>query len=719
MSSDFNWIVEYETLPPGDSPLPEPPAPPPRRRPRWFDPAAGLAAVCLGALLLYLWLLGGKADPLPSPDPPIARLEAAVLMEINALRNGDDELFGQVQDRSPSRRSNYQPPPEAWFAGAAGAVELIDLQLIDEDSARVDVRLTWAGSLYDLTWFYRQEEGRWLHTDWRPLDQGEPEQLASAHVQITYYAEHEHEAAVMLGQVEGFITRCCELLPCSRREPVSVTLEIDRFPDYAIREISPFHYRIPSPLQLRWPAGGNPEPLVLASLGRQVAYDLWVRPRTGELSSESLAALTLAASWLAHRLLGVDPPPATAWLEEAAVRDGMPAAITLLNALSDGVPYRSALELAFRPETVAAITALPDYFAWVLLVSAPHRILNPPRANGLRGDYSRHQFILQALNLDADPWAGDGRYYAGALPELSEVRYLAGWAIGIVRPDSEWPRTYYFRPDDELVWVPATTVGSALPGEQRTARSGLFTVTYREWDEPYVGEILRELTGAYQTVSANFGLHVTTSYSVSISTLQSPGLVFGVRADFDISSPAANALTGGSASPEGALAHEAEAAWGVAAGLLSDEFGLRGPPTDTNLMLFGMLNWQMDQLGHGPVIPLTELGADAWQPPAGASSGGWTRLADLWLISDGDVPVAEWLVYPMLITEYLVEQYGVQVVPEMLDALMTAGSMDEWVAAVTGRPLDEFEADWREWVIASRKDGQTEPQWHSRLRTPK
>jgi hypothetical protein len=93
----------------------------------------------------------------------------------------------------------------------------------------------------------------------------------------------------------------------------------------------------------------------------------------------------------------VDPPPATAWLEEAAVRDGMPAAITLINALSDGVPQHSALELAFRPETTAAVTALPDYFAWVLLVSARHRILNPPRAYGLRGDSSRHQFIMQAL----------------------------------------------------------------------------------------------------------------------------------------------------------------------------------------------------------------------------------------------------------------------------------------------------------------------------------
>lgn len=707
MSSDFNWIVEYETLPPDDSPLPQPPAPErrrrPARRPRWLWPAAGLILIGLGAFL-YLWLLGGKADPLPGPDPPIARLEAAVQLELNALRDGDDELFRQVQDGF-SRRSNYQPPPEAWFtgerqAGAAGAVELIDLQLIDQDSARAEVRLTWTGSLYDLTWFYRQEEGRWLHTDWRPVDQGEPEQLVSPHVQITYYAEHEHEAAVMLGQVEGWVSRYCELLPCSPREPVSVTLEIDLFADYAIREIAPFHYRIPSPLQIRWPAGGNPEPLVLASLGRQLAYDLWVRPRTGEVGSENLAALTLATSWLAHRLLGVDTPPATAWLEEAAVRDGLPAAVTLISALSDGVPPHSALQLAFRPETIAAVTASPDYFAWILLATAPHGILQPPYPSYPRSLASRHRLIMERLNLDADPWAVDGRYYGRALPEISEVRYQAGWAIAMVRPDSGWGTAYFFRPDDELEWVPAN-LDVALAGEQRTARSGRFTVSYREWDQPYVGEILREMTGVYQTVSTNFGLHVTTTYSVSINIPQSPAL----RADFYISSPAANALTGGSASPDGALAHEAEAAWGVAAQLLSDGLVVQDLPSEKGLMLFGMLCWQMDQLGHDPTSVWSQLGVQAWQPSAGAAADGWKPLADLWLVSEEDGPEVELLFYPLLITEYLVEQYGVQVVPEMVDALMAAGSMDEWVAAVTGRPLEEFEPDWREWVINRRKDG--------------
>jgi hypothetical protein len=247
----------------------------------------------------------------------------------------------------------------------------------------------------------------------------------------------------------------------------------------------------------------------------------------------------------------------------------------------------------------------------------------------------------------------------------------------------------------------------------------LFTVTYREWDEPYVGEILRELTGAYETVSANFGLHVTTSYSVSISTLQSPGLVFGVRADFDISSPAAKALMGESTSPDGALDHQAEAAWGVAVQLLSDGLVVDDLPPEKGVMLHGMLFWQMDQLGHEPTSLWSQLGVEAWHPPAAASTGGWKPLADLWLISAEEMPEVEWFFYPPLIVEYLVEQYGVQVVPEMVDALMAAGSMDEWVAAVTGRPLDEFEADWREWVIANRKDDWTESQRHSGLRTPK
>lgn len=693
MSSQFDWIFEHETLPADDSPLLDPPAPERGPRLRRLLPAAGLILVGLGAVF-YLWSLGGNADPLPGPDPTMARLEAAVQVEINALWNGDEEMFRQVQDSS-SRRSNYQPPPEAWFTDGPppGAIELIDLQLIDQDSARAEVRLTWTGSLYDLTWFYRQDDGHWLHTDWRPLDQGEPQQLASPNVQITYYAAYEHEAAVMLGQVEGFVTRFCELLPCSSQEPVSVTLEIDRFADYAVSEIAPFHYRIPSPLQIRWPAGGNPEPLVLASLGRQLAYDLWVRPRTGELGGENLAALTLATSWMAHRLLGADPLPATIWLEEAAVRDGTSAAITLISALSDGLDLHSALELAFRPDTVAAVAASPDYFAWLLLAMAPSEILQPPYSSNARSLASRPRLIMERLNLDADPWAVDGRYYGRALPEISEVRYQAGWAIAMVRADSGWRRAYFFRPDDELVWVPANLDG-ALAGEQRTARRGSFTVTYHEWDEPYVGEILREMIGVYETVNFNFDLHVTTTYSVSINIPQSPAM----RADFNISSPAERALMGGSASPDEALTHEAEAAWGVAVQLLSDGLVVQDLAPEKGFMLYGMLNWQMDQLGHGSVMPLTDLGVDAWQPPAGASAGGWKPLADLWVISDEETE-AEWLFYPPLITEYLVEEYGVQVVPEMVDALVAAGSMDEWVTAVTGRPLDEFEVAWREWVI--------------------
>jgi hypothetical protein len=32
--------------------------------------------------------------------------------------------------------------------------------------------------------------------------------------------------------------------------------------------------------------------------------------------------------------------------------------------------------------------------------------------------------------------------------------------------------------------------------------------------------------------------------------------------------------------------------------------------------------------------------------------------------------------------------------------LATAGSVEAWIAAVTGQPLEEFEPAWRKWVIA-------------------
>jgi hypothetical protein len=117
-----------------------------------------------------------------------------------------------------------------------------------------------------------------------------------------------------------------------------------------------------------------------------------------------------------------------------------------------------------------------------------------------------------------------------------------------------------------------------------------------------------------------------------------------------------------------------------------------------------MLCWQMNQLGYDPMSLWSQTGVEAWQPPASAAADEWKPLAELWYVPDGDTPETEWFFYPMLVVEYVVEVHGVEKVPEMVDALMAAGSMEEWVAAVTGLPLDQFEADWREWVIANRKD---------------
>ena len=158
MSPQLDWIVEYEQLPDDEPPLHETPPPHDRRRrsPRWFWLAAGLIIVTSG-ITLALWRLGGKAGPLPSPDPPATGLESTIHLEIEALQAGDAEIYARLQD-GWWRRENMQPPLDAWRAGRstgrAGEIELEKAELIDPDSALAQVRLTWDGVPYRVTWFY-------------------------------------------------------------------------------------------------------------------------------------------------------------------------------------------------------------------------------------------------------------------------------------------------------------------------------------------------------------------------------------------------------------------------------------------------------------------------------------------------------------------------------------------------------------------------------------
>jgi hypothetical protein len=90
-----------------------------------------------------------------------------------------------------------------------------------------------------------------------------------------------------------------------------------------------------------------------------------------------------------------------------------------------------------------------------------------------------------------------------------------------------------------------------------------------------------------------------------------------------------------------------------------------------------------------------------WQPPATVDDPTWIPLRDLWRswFAFAQTSELDLITCSRWVVDYVLEQHGQAALPLMLDALGTADSMEEWVTAVTGQPLEEFEPAWRAWVL--------------------
>jgi hypothetical protein len=651
-------------------------------------------------ILLTLWLLGGRVGPLPSPDPPTTQLERTIQLEIIALQSGDQEIYRQFQDL-PWRRSNMQPPLDAWSAdegesGLAGEIELVDVHLIDDTYAWAEVRLTWDDTPFKLAWFYRQEEGRWRHEDYHEVDAGPMERLTTPHVQISYNAMYEDEAAELVAILETLNQDLCQFSPCPA-EPFRTTLAFDRYAiGYYASENSPMNYQLPAPLRIRWPADGRPEPLVLASTSRHMAYDLLARPYLEQVSRENQTALTLSTFWLAHHLLGLEPPPTTHWLEEATRRDGLPAAAAFVQALTEDTPPQLALRSTFEPGTVSSVITLPDYFGWLVLVMDPENLLRPGPAAQSTYPLPWYTYLQTRLDLMADPWAARSRTYGRAVPEISDVLYREGWAIATPREGSTWGMAYFFRPDDSG-WS-LSRPDETLMGEGRSAREGPFVITYWAWDEAHLPELMQDLNETYQTVSANLGLKPAEGISVTVSSASEAAVGPEVAGDVILDSPALADLLGKEIPPDAPAK-----VWNITEALLSDQFD--GTPAGGIYLISGIFHWQLQQfdLDFSTLFSPEQLATlEYWQPPITATAPDWRPLANLWPPPSGPLDTELYL-YATLTIDHLVERYGTEVLPLMIDSLRVEDSMEGWVTAVTDQSLEDFEAGWREWVIAEGK----------------
>jgi hypothetical protein len=691
MGAAFDWIVEYETLPPDEPGAGGPPhdGRQPRRLAWWVWPTIIVLVVGAG-LVALLWVLGGGSGPLPQPE--LEQIEAAASLEVNALQSRDAEILNQLEAQRDVHGPPLEPPAEAWLMastddGLAGEVTLLRSELLSPQLARAQVELVWDGIPYHLNWFYVPAGDRWERTR-APLQATDTvHQVTSVHVALAYRQPLPGGDSRFMGQLEAFIIRYCALLSCPP-EPFQATLRQDPGQiGYGVTEIGPLNYLFPSLESLRWPAGGGFEPVLLGSFGRHLAYDLDVRPRLEDLPAENRSALALGSYWLAHRLLGLDMLPGTRWLEAAAQRDGTQAALVFIQALADAVPSQEALQVAFRPETVAFLSQQADYFGWLV---AQQSELSPA-----------------LFDRAVDPWAPDGCIFADVLPEIDHVLHGDGWVVATTPTNSGWTAVYFFRLQDGE-WVP----GEPGPGDDlailnslmssapyQSARSqrddigaitwtGIPTITVHSFEltvVPIPAEGDTHLSGQYELRIENAGTIITTDVVTLHRVQGQPSRIL------ELSSIGANPASGDQVFF--ALDNYAS---NLAAGLADR----------SDILANAMLAWQVEHVlaGSGGSPDLSHWWQGIWRPPATIDSPNWRPLSCLW--SAGMPPDSHEraivLAHARLVVAYVIETEGPEALTSMIDALDRARSMAAWVTIVKGQPLAQFERAWRAWVIDSR-----------------
>jgi len=127
---------------------------------------------------------------------------------------------------------------------------------------------------------------------------------------------------------------------------------------------------------------------------------------------------------------------------------------------------------------------------------------------------------------------------------------------------------------------------------------------------------------------------------------------------------------------------------------------------ESYLLAIGFFVWQYEQLAEQIGFPdyLDVPDMDSWQRPASVSGNSWKPLEELWIDDDSAIQEADALqlyIYSRMVIGFIIESYGTDKAPLIFRALGTTDSMADWVQTVTGQPLDQFEAEWRAWVLSN------------------
>ena len=640
-------------------------------------------------------------------------LDVVVAAETLALRIGDKDAFLNAQ----SDLAQWRTLQSIAYEGYQDLGERINVtgELINTDfgadKATVTLREELDGIAYDVLWFYEyRDEAGWLHVPPRTDYWGASQEKATTAADFVY---HERDAALvelLSLRINGWWETGCRMTNCTDK-PTRPEIRIEPDPLTRLR-YAPYDddtITIPSPAISRERADGSIEPDLLQGLAELLAVR-WAEHTVAEQTGLPQSGEFSQATWLAGEL--------EAWMRHAFDADAPPSAV--LDSLTETYGQNAAeafaigaarIELDESPlpllEEITETAAHDLAIGWETYLThqlkAELHLLNSGFGTEAALLYRDPERIQPGVVLDipveaiAEPdsvevmrteWSGDVLW--------AEVEYSVAGIDEVVRSyepfrivEGRWTHSIPLEGD----W-----------GEYQEARSPHVILNYYDLDTDSIEGLLPYLEQTYSALGEDFGIAEADLPVINV-VIRPPGSGLPGASLDEVSIPLTLIDSDGHgrffvSSPYNVLrpddASNADFVRNVAATTLVQHI-VTGQivfvePNDP--LLAALSAAQIARMG----IDMRFMPEDVrWNIDASGPLLAPQSLEDVWRAHEvlNNPPNPADYIGARVLFELLVEEYGSDIVPVLIQDLPEATSMQDWLMRSIGVDAATLQFEWR------------------------
>lgn len=644
-----------------------------------------------------------------------ADLETAVDVEAAALRLGDKGGFlGSQDDQGEWQRLQSLAFDQYQSLGERLKVtgEIVSSE-ITADRARVMLKEELDDQPYHVQWFYEHRRDGWFHIPPSPDFWGEQSRTDTTYFDFFYYQQDQALVDVLKLRLNGWWETACRATACAEYPPpLKVRIEPDPLVAVGWAPYDRSTLLIPSPLLGRVPSDGSIDPHLITFLSRLLS-ERWAEQITVAQLGEPPRTYSDAA-WVQDEF--------ALWLQSQFVDESAHSAFlgSLTAAYGSDVVEQLILQLPLiqnDQSIVAAVqTVTGDSIADISVDWGSYFAQRLRAETRLAAD----GFATEAILLYHDPEREQSSIVLDVptetLAQPSSLRVLRTRSIGqTIWAEVEFSLVDGAIGDKRISYEPFRLAGDRWVhswaqledwGSEQQEDSPHFVLHYYDLDQESAAGILPYLEQIYAQTSADFGLDSAVlplvQVTIAPSTDQSGLIGIPVRpltagdnqtasVSLVIPSPYVSVRSADITSREFLLQV-------LTRDLVAGIMAMRVAPFPPNHPLAtAFLIHEMEQYGME--------GDDALQRFL-IEQG---RLSEPWSIT-GDGPLAFTPPYTdegyhaaQVLIEVLVDRYGPEAIPVLMQTLPQVASLDDWLGQSLGIAFEDVREDWE---LALRASGE-------------